>query len=93
MSEVWTVPKDEHGVIRLFALNLPTGEAKALAAEVAASGDGGPLRAMLGAVALDPEFVEVFPVSNLEGLGLAEYVITGPWGTEGRCGAIQAAAG
>ena len=77
MSEVWTVPKDEHGVIRLFALNLPTGEAKALAAEVAASGDGGPLRAMLGVVALDPEFVEVFPVSNLEGLGLAEYVITG----------------
>ena len=60
----------ERGVIRLFSLSMDAEEVEALRDN--AKG----LQAALGAE-VDAEFVEVFPVSDLEGVGLAGYLIQG----------------
>jgi hypothetical protein len=66
MSTTMQVPAFETGVIRLFAIDMPSDQMDAFDAKVA-----------LGATSLDETFVDVFPISDLEGLGLAGYLITG----------------
>ena len=77
MSSEWSIPAGEHGVIRVFALDLDETDADRFARAVSGAADGGPVRDALGAGALDPEFVEVFPVSDLAEMGLAGYLVTG----------------
>lgn len=62
------IPAHERGVIRVFALSMT--QAKAL------RDDPNALNAALGAE-VDPKFVEVFPVSDLEDIGLLGYLSSG----------------
>jgi len=64
------IPNNESGVIRLFALSMTDDEAKALKDDPAA------VNAALGAE-VDTEQVEVFPISDLEGVGLVGYLAEG----------------
>lgn len=75
MSERFDVKENEHGVVRLFTVDLPEGELDDFAE---AKGDGpSPLQEALGVEELNTDFVELFPVSRLEGLGLPGYMIDG----------------
>ncbi len=60
----------ERGVIRLFALDMRPEEAKFLREPGAAD-------QVLGVSGLDPEQIDVFPVSDLEDLGLHGYLSEG----------------
>ncbi|WP_271948522.1 hypothetical protein [Ruegeria faecimaris] len=69
MSDL-AVASHEHGVIRLFALDMRPEEAKFLR-------EPGAVDQILGVAGLDPEQVDVFPVSDLEDLGLYGYLTEG----------------
>lgn len=73
------VPAFESGVIRLFAIDLPSDQIEAFKTTSYIGDDDTkwPLKDALGATFLDEGFIEVFPVSDLEGLGLAGYLSTG----------------
>ncbi|SHF35445.1 hypothetical protein SAMN05444279_1308 [Ruegeria intermedia] len=66
MSDL-TLSAGERGVIRLFALDMRPEEAKFLREPGAAD-------QVLGVSGLDPEQIDVFPVSDLEDLGLYGYL-------------------
>ncbi|WP_223423230.1 hypothetical protein [Tateyamaria pelophila] len=70
MSAPIDIPAHEVGRIRLFSLSLTDSEAKNL------QGDAAALQKMLGAD-VDTEYVDVFPLSNLEGVGLAGFLRDG----------------
>jgi len=65
-----TVAPHERGVIRLFALDMRPEEAKFLREPGAAD-------QMLGVEGLEPEQIDIFPVSDLEDLGLYGYLHEG----------------
>ena len=65
-----TIPAHEVGVIRVFALSMTDDEARAL------KDDPDAINTALGAD-VDAEQVEIFPISDLEGVGLAGYLIEG----------------
>ncbi len=69
MSDL-TVAPHEGGVIRLFALDMRPEEAKFLREPGAAA-------QVLGVEGLDPEQIDIFPVSDLEDLGLYGYLSDG----------------
>ncbi len=69
MSDLTIAPR-EHGVIRLFTLDMRPEEAKFLREPGAAD-------QVLGAADLDPDQIDVFPVSDLEDLGLYGYLNDG----------------
>lgn len=69
MSDL-TLSAGERGVIRLFALDMRPEEAKFLREPGAAD-------QVLGVSGLDPEQIDVFPVSDLEDLGLYGYLSEG----------------
>lgn len=73
MSERIHIKSGEHGVVRLFAVDLPAEE---IAAFTRRNGTW-PLRDSLGAERLDPDKVEVFDVADLSGVGLAGYLEEG----------------
>ena len=64
------IPANEGGVIRGFALSMTDSEAQALKDDAAA------LNIALGAD-VDAEQVEIFPVTDLEGVGLVGYLAEG----------------
>lgn len=64
------VPASETGKVRVFALNMDEDDATALREP------GGP-DGVLGVLQVDPAYVEVFPVKDLDGLGLAGYLTEG----------------
>lgn len=70
MSEVIHIPAGERGVVRLFALDMRPEQAVFLK-------EPGALAQVLGIDALDMDQVEIFPVSDLEDIGLAGYLIEG----------------
>ncbi|MGR3436695.1 MAG: hypothetical protein ACU0CO_17705 [Shimia sp.] len=70
------IPEGERGAVRVFALSLDRARARALAAAAKAD-DAGPLAEMLGLETVDARGIDVFPVSDLEGVGLPEYLVTG----------------
>ncbi|MEM9350844.1 MAG: hypothetical protein AAGA47_11320 [Pseudomonadota bacterium] len=76
-----SIQEGEAGRIRVFALSMTDREAKALASGGASAPktDGG--RSMqeeaLGADSLDHDYIEVFPLKNLEGVGLMGYLLEG----------------
>lgn len=66
------IPNNERGIIRLFALSMTETEAKAL------KDDAKTVAHVLGTDAvLDMDHVEVFPVTDLEGVGLMGYLTEG----------------
>lgn len=70
MSGVIQIPAGERGVIRLFVLDMRPEQAAFLK-------EPGALAQVLGIKTLDMEQVEIFPVSDLEEIGLAGYLIEG----------------
>jgi len=72
------IPTGERGLIRVFALSMDDGAAKDLKRETQNRPDGeAALAHMLGVATLDPSYVEIFPVSDLEGVGVAGYLVEG----------------
>ncbi|SDX15994.1 hypothetical protein SAMN05444358_103202 [Ruegeria halocynthiae] len=69
MSDL-TIAPHEHGVIRLFTLNMRPQEAKFLREPGAAD-------QVLGVDGLDLKHIDIFPVSDLEELGLFGYLNEG----------------
>jgi hypothetical protein len=65
-----TVPAGETGVLRVFALNMPPEHVRFL-------DEAGALDGVLGVLQVDPAHVEIFPVSDLEEVGLAGYLTEG----------------
>ncbi|WP_083100550.1 hypothetical protein [Pseudophaeobacter leonis] len=70
MSGVIPIPKAERSVIRVFDLDMPPEQARFLA-------EPGALAQVLGLEDIDLDHVEIFPVSDLEELGLAGCLIQG----------------
>ncbi|OBY28790.1 hypothetical protein [Leisingera sp. JC1] len=70
MEGVIHIPAGERGVIRLFALNMRPEQAAFLK-------EPGALAQVLGIEALDMDQVEIFPVSDLEDIGLTGYLTEG----------------
>lgn len=70
MIDPLIVRAGERGVVRVFSLTIEAGEAQALKTPRA-------LDAALGVQGLEAEFVEAFPLSDLAGIGLADYLTDG----------------
>ncbi len=69
MNDLIVAPH-EHGVIRLFTLDMRPEEAKFLR-------EPGATDQVLGVNGLDPEQIDIFPVTDLEDLGLYGYLNEG----------------
>lgn len=74
MSDRIEVPAHETGVVRMFAVDLPPEEIEDFADP---DREGWPLIAALGLYDLNPAYVEIFPVNQLEDMGLTSYLIEG----------------
>lgn len=74
------VSSSERGLVRLFAVDVPPEEIEAFRTQVIGV-DGAllswPLKEALGFTYLDEDFIELFPVSDLEEMGLTGYMIEG----------------
>lgn len=71
MSGTITVPPLESGVVRIFAVDLDDAAARAFADDTEAQA------AALGVEDVDGRYVDVFPISRIEGIGLAAYLREG----------------
>lgn len=74
------VSATERGLVRLFAVDLPADEIETFRTpDTNEDGDlvAWPLKAALGASYLDEDFIELFPVRDLEELGLRGYMVQG----------------
>ncbi len=76
MSETFHVKATERGVIRIFMANLTAEEAESFT-QSPDEDTPAPINRALGVTYLDSDFVELFPLSNLGGLGLAGYLTEG----------------
>lgn len=71
------VSASEHGLVRLFAVDLPPNEIAAFATPDPDGSQGWPLRDALGATQLNPDYVECFDLADLDDLGLTGYMEQG----------------
>ncbi|NRB05046.1 MAG: hypothetical protein HRU30_17485 [Rhodobacteraceae bacterium] len=71
MSQRIDIAVKEVDVVRLFAVNLPEAEARALADAPAG------LAGLLGVEALNTDFLEIFSVADLAAIGLGQYLQDG----------------
>ena len=76
MSETFQVGPTENGVIRIFMVNLTADDADSFL-QASDADTPAPINRALGVDDLDPAFVELFPLSRLEGVGLAGYLVDG----------------
>lgn len=68
----------EHGVVRIFALSMTAEEARALHRNKPPGDDAPtPIEAALGVTGIDPAHVAVFPLSDIEEIGLDRYLEEG----------------
>ena len=74
MSDTIRVPQAEHGVVRVFAIDLPETEVAPFADP---DGDRWPLKDALGAETLEPDRVEVVRLGDLDEIGLTAYLEEG----------------
>lgn len=86
MSDTIQISSRETGVVRVFAVDIPADQ---IAAFTARNGRW-PLREALGAEALDPEYVQVFDVADLAGVGLPAYLTEGHAIPEDQIGPMRA---
>lgn len=70
MTDVIEIPAGERGVIRVFDLDMAPEQARFLR-------EPGALAQVLGTGEIDMNHVEIFPISDLEELGLAGYLTQG----------------
>ncbi|RVV98351.1 hypothetical protein EKE94_05345 [Mesobaculum littorinae] len=80
MTSDITIPADDHDTVRVFALDMPADGIARFRDRREDTDDPAaawPLRHALGADHLDPDAVEAFPISDLEGLGLSGYLTEG----------------
>lgn len=84
MSEDLDVPEREHGRVRVFAVNMPPEEVQPLIdawAQDEISAVSRPTaeaaQSLLGCDGLDTGEIELFPVKDLEGVGLTGYLADG----------------
>jgi hypothetical protein len=77
MSESFQIKATERGVVRIFMVNLTANQIAAL--NDATQDDEAPaaIKQALGVTQLDNKFIELFPLGNLEGVGLAGYLTDG----------------
>ncbi|KAF0675975.1 hypothetical protein [Profundibacterium mesophilum] len=69
------VAQGEHGVIRVFSLDMPIAQARSL---VDGRGNGAPgLPALLGISGIDKSRLELIDPADLSGVGLSNYLIDG----------------
>ena len=73
MSGQITAQPGDRGLIWVFAVELDDAQVKAFTAR----NGSWPVQTALGVDMLDPDHVEVFPVKDLEGLGLSGYLEQG----------------
>ena len=73
MSQTIQISATEHGVVRLFAIDLQGGAIDTFTR----SNGTWPLRDALGADMLNAQRIEIFDVSDLSGMGLAAYLHEG----------------
>jgi len=73
VSDTINIPEGEHGVVRLFTVDLPKAEIEAF------TGRNGrwPLAEAMGASHLDADYIEVFDLGDLAEMGLAGYLEEG----------------
>ncbi len=75
MSERIEISPGGGSDIHIFGLDMDGDRARSFVARpITENGAGWPLKVALGAVSLNPVHVEHFPVSDLEGVGLATYL-------------------
>ncbi|MCJ7871576.1 hypothetical protein Q4577_00125 [Marinovum sp. 2_MG-2023] len=72
MSDRLDIPLGEHGLVRVFTLDLPLEEAEPLLDDNALG-----MTKMTGATTLDPDHIDLFDMNDLSGLPLAEYLADG----------------
>ena len=78
MSDTLEIRPGEHGIVRLFAVDLPAEEIAGFAEpDLGADDTPWPLKEALGASYLDSDFVDLFPVGDLAGVGLGGYLTEG----------------
>lgn len=78
MSDRFQIPALEHGIVRLFTVNLSADEIPGFSERGDIDGNASwPLQDALGIKDLDEEFVEVFAIDDLEDFGLTGYMIEG----------------
>lgn len=70
MTDSLTIRSGEIGVVRVFALDMPAEQAQFLH-------EPGALAQVLGIDQINPEFTDIFAVSDMEGVGLAGYLMEG----------------
>ncbi|WP_371225693.1 hypothetical protein [Roseovarius sp. 2305UL8-3] len=66
MSERFEINATERGIVRVFTVDLPEEEIEQFDPASA-----------LGVTSLDPQYAELFPVSDLKGVGLSGYMTEG----------------
>ena len=75
------IPANETGIVRVFALSTGEEQARALKANTSEGTEGTHASSLqqlaLGSMALNDNHVEVFPVSDLGDMALADYLIEG----------------
>jgi hypothetical protein len=80
MTDRFEIKAQEHGIVRLFTVN-KDAEPPIMSVEKDWDADPvdppWPLRDALGVEYLDSDFIELFDVSDLEGVGLPQYMIDG----------------
>lgn len=65
------IPRHERGVVRIFDVALDGEEAERFA------GDPAAIAQALGVGAIDPRYVDIFPVGRLAGLAMTDYLAEG----------------
>lgn len=72
MSDRLDIQPGEHGLVRVFTVELGLDEAEPLLENDAAA-----LKSMTGAVALDADHIDLFDMNDLSGMPLADYLAEG----------------
>lgn len=72
MSDRLDIPSGEHGLIRVFTLDLSLTEAEPLL-----DNDAQGLKSLTGATALDTDHIDLFDMNDLSGMPLADYLAEG----------------
>ncbi len=74
MSEKMQIKAQEHGLIRVFAIDMAAEDIEAFTRQ---SANGWPLQDALNASHLVADYIEVFDLADLDDLGLAGYMVQG----------------
>jgi hypothetical protein len=77
MTDTLDLPAQDHGIVRVFALDADGQRPEDWTPDGAAAAGGDPLARAFGADALDRDYVEVLRPGDLGGMGLSAYLAQG----------------